>query len=306
MEPLERRALLSGGPTSYTVNSTSGGNSGAGTSGTLAYVISQANANPNPAGSVIQFDSTVFDPPSTYSILLGATLNLAETGGPEVIVGPAGGVLTVSGNGASQVFNVAAGATASISGLSIAGGTSSGLGGGIFNAGSLGLTDCTLANNSPATSSHITIIAAAASKLNISAPATVTAGVPFSITVTALDPFNNVATSYRGTVRFGSSDPRASLPKAYTFTSADNGVHVFTNGVTLRTPGMQTVKAWDTVNLTINGAGMVNVTGTSSAVRRFTVTARDQKVAHARLALGARPTPHASRLAHRVTERWLG
>ena len=84
MEPLEPRVVLS--PTAYTVNSTGGGTSGSGTSGTLPYVISQANANPNPDGSEISFDPTLFS--STQTIDLDATLVLSETSGPEVIDGP--------------------------------------------------------------------------------------------------------------------------------------------------------------------------------------------------------------------------
>src|SRR5205085_19379 len=52
------------------------------------------------------------------------------------------------------------------------------------------------------TSGTVTVAAAAASHLGVSAPSTATAGVAFDLTVTALDPFNNVAGSYLGTVHF--------------------------------------------------------------------------------------------------------
>ena len=45
--------------------------------------------------------------------------------------------MTVSGNNASRVFQVDAGVTASISGLTITGGNSSGGGGGVLNYGTL-------------------------------------------------------------------------------------------------------------------------------------------------------------------------
>jgi hypothetical protein len=48
---LETRVVLS--PTIFTVDSTGSGTSGSGTSGTLPYVISQANANANTDGSEI-------------------------------------------------------------------------------------------------------------------------------------------------------------------------------------------------------------------------------------------------------------
>ena len=50
LDGLEDRLLLSGNPTIYTVNSTDGGSSGSGDSGTLPYVIALADADPNPAG----------------------------------------------------------------------------------------------------------------------------------------------------------------------------------------------------------------------------------------------------------------
>jgi hypothetical protein len=49
---------------------------------------------------------------------------------------------------------------------------------------------------------------AAATHFVISAPSSVTAGTAFTITVTAVDPYGNVATGYRGTVHFTSSDSR--------------------------------------------------------------------------------------------------
>ena len=78
----------------------------------------------------------------------------------------------------------------------------------------------------------------------LSGLAAVTAGVPQSITLTVRDAYNNVATGYRGTGRFTSSDPQAVLPANYTFTAADAGSHAF--GITLKTAGAQTVTLSDT------------------------------------------------------------
>src|SRR5262249_44171658 len=68
------------------------------------------------------------------------------------ITGPNTGV-TVSGGGASRVFNVTAGVTASISGMTITGGNSGDFdsGGGVFNEGTLTLTDCTVSGNTTGT-----------------------------------------------------------------------------------------------------------------------------------------------------------
>ncbi len=105
----------------------------------------------------------------------------------------------------------------------------------------------------------INVAPGAARSYGVSAPAGALASVPFSVAVTAFDLFGNTAVGYAGTVRFTSSDPAATLPANYTFTAADQGVHIFTNGVTLRTVGSMSITATDTVNASINGAASVNV-----------------------------------------------
>ncbi len=146
LETLEGRVLLSGGPTIYTVNSVGNGDTGTGNSGTLPYVISQADADVNPAGSRIEFDPTVFSSPQT--IALANTLELSGTAGPELIDGLGPAIVTTSGDFAVQVFQVDSGVTATISGLTISGGSTSDSGGGISNDGTLTVTDSTIAGNS--------------------------------------------------------------------------------------------------------------------------------------------------------------
>jgi hypothetical protein len=105
----------------------------------------------------------------------------------------------------------------------------------------------------------ITVTPTAASQLVVTTPASSTAGSPFSVTLTARDPYNNTATGYTGTVHFTSSDGQASLPGDYGFTAADAGVHTFTNGVTLKTAGSQTVTAADTITASIHGSAALAV-----------------------------------------------
>jgi subtilisin family serine protease len=89
--------------------------------------------------------------------------------------------------------------------------------------------------------------------LSISSPSTTdTAGKAQSFTVTVLGPSGGTDTHYTSTIHFTSSDPQAGLPTNYTFTTADAGVHTFT--VTLKTAGVQSVTATDTVNQSIIGA----------------------------------------------------
>ena len=94
LEELENRVLLA--PTAFLVDSTASTASGSGTSGSLPYVVGLANANSNPAGSEISFDSSVFNTPQ--SINLAGTLILSEAGGPEVIDATGVSPVTISGS----------------------------------------------------------------------------------------------------------------------------------------------------------------------------------------------------------------
>ena len=87
----------------------------------------------------------------------------------------------------------------------------------------------------------ISVVAAAATHIRVTAPANATVGVAFSITVTALDAYGNVATGYTGTVHFTSTDGAAVLPADYTFTGADAGVHNFS--ATFKTAGTESLAA---------------------------------------------------------------
>jgi CSLREA domain-containing protein len=116
----------------------------------LRQAILQANANGG--DQTIVFDPTVFQTPQTIT-LNGSPLELSDTTGTETITGPTAGV-TVNGGGLTQVFQIDGGVTASLSGLTIAGGNSPSLsppaqwGGGLHNSGSLTMTDCTVSGNS--------------------------------------------------------------------------------------------------------------------------------------------------------------
>ena len=90
-------------------------------------------------------------------------------------------------------------------------------------------------------------------------PSPTVAGVAHDVTVTAKDPWENTDTNYAGIVHFSSTDGlpfAATLPGNYTFTTgsgADNGVHRFTNGVTLFNTPTQSITATDTVTSSITG-----------------------------------------------------
>ncbi len=163
VEALEDRRLLAGGPTVYTVDVLSDTGTGSGTTGDLRYCVIQANANPNQAGSVIQFDPTVFNASVLESIVVRSTLDLTGTAGPITIDGPAGMVTSasqiegefedaveVSGANAVTPFDIGPGVTATFSGLLVFDGLSAANGGGVLNDGSLMLDGCVIGQNTAA------------------------------------------------------------------------------------------------------------------------------------------------------------
>jgi len=80
--------------------------------------------------------------------------------------------------------------------------------------------------------------------LVISAPTNAIVGTPFSVTVSA-KVNGGPDTVFNSPIHFSSSDKLAVLPPDYQFKSADAGSHTFANGITLMTPGLQTVTATD-------------------------------------------------------------
>jgi len=110
-----------------------------GSAGTLRYEIAKAAAG----------DTITFAPSLNGTITLDCTDNGAITLSQNVtIAGPGANNLTISGTGACQVFHVNSGVTATISGLTIANGyNSAGSGGGIYNNGTMTVSNSSLVNN---------------------------------------------------------------------------------------------------------------------------------------------------------------
>jgi hypothetical protein len=150
-------------------------------------------------------------------------------------------------------------------------------------------------------SAAIQITPLAATKFSVIVPTATTAGGPFSFKVTALDQYGNIATAYRGTVGFSSSDTRAFLPASYAFQPADQGVASF--AAVLVTAGTDTVTATDQASNAIAGAGTTSVvasaasslvlSATSSTVAGIAVTATVTAYdAYGNIATGYRGTVH--------------
>jgi hypothetical protein len=148
---------------------------------------------------------------------------------------------------------------------------------------------------------------ASATAFVLSAPDTVDPGTPFDLSVAAVDPFGQAAFGYTGTVTFATTDPDPGvvLPADYSFTPADQGTHTFSGGVTLMTPGDQTITATDTSDATVAGSATVTVTGGPyraaagiDALAAAAAPAGDRRAADAGQALAAGSFEDPHRVAH--------
>jgi hypothetical protein len=88
---------------------------------------------------------------------------------------------------------------------------------------------------------------ASAASFVLSAPDSVTPGEAFDLSVAVIDRFGQRAVGYTGTIQFSTSDadPRVVLPPDHTFRLADGGAVTFRAGVTLFSPGEQTLTVTD-------------------------------------------------------------
>ena len=157
-------------------------------------------------------------------------------------------------------------------------------------AGTMYITATDEWNSSIHSTKSVTVTPGAARTFGVSVAANpFAAGSAHSVTVKALDAYGNTVTGYTGTVHFSSTDSQALLPTNYTFLPGDNGSHKFTNGVTLKTAGSQSVTANDTATTSIKGSGTVTVT--PGTAKTLTVS------------IAANPFPAGS--AHSVTVKAL-
>jgi hypothetical protein len=113
----------------------------------------------------------------------------------------------------------------------------------------------------------IAVSPAAAKSLTIAVPAKAVAGASLAFSVTVYDAYNNLATGYNGTVKFTSTDSKASLPANTTLT---NGAANFS--ATLKTAGNQAITGTDTVTASIAGTSSTIAVSTA-AMSQLLVTA---------------------------------
>jgi hypothetical protein len=99
--------------------------------------------------------------------------------------------------------------------------------------------------------SPIVVIPAATTHFAVSGYPSTTAGTPGYVLVGAYDAYGNLTPLYRGQVHLSSTDPQAILPRDYTFTALDFGLHLFI--AELRTAGTQSITVTDTADASITG-----------------------------------------------------
>jgi hypothetical protein len=108
---------------------------------------------------------------------------------------------------------------------------------------------------------NITINTGPANTLVLSGlPSTASGGSAVQVVVTLKDAAGNNADSYRGTVKFTSTDTLATLPADYSFSAADAGSHTFS--VTFNTGGTQSVTVTDSANNALSASASTNVSVT--------------------------------------------
>jgi hypothetical protein len=114
-------------------------------------------------------------------------------------------------------------------------------------AGNKTVTATDTATASLTGSTTVAVTPAAADHFVITVPASVSSGTPFDVTVTVVDAYGNTVPTFLGMMQFSSTDPDPSviLPPDYTFQASDGGSHVFAAGVTLITPGDETLTVTD-------------------------------------------------------------
>ena len=109
------------------------------------------------------------------------------------------------------------------------------------------ITATDINNNTLTDSATVSVVGSQATHFLVAGnPSTVAAGGSVVFTVQALDANNTLVSGYNGTVQFTTTDTLATVPPAYTFGTADGGVHVFS--VTFKTAGIQTLTVADAVD----------------------------------------------------------
>ncbi len=103
-----------------------------------------------------------------------------------------------------------------------------------------GTNQYTMIHDSPV----LKLMAGKPEELEVIVPSESVIGSPTWLSVRIEDKWGNPTSQFTGTIAFSSSDPKAALPKPFTFKSEDGGTHRF-EGLTFQTPGIHFVTVSD-------------------------------------------------------------
>ncbi len=244
--------------------------------------------NPDPSGSgglsaatlAIDYDPTVFSQPiitlGTVTSSWNSPVATEGNGQVGIILSSSTGITSTTGGSLVLLtFGILSTAAAGPTAIHLA--ATNQPGAGTVTTGltavnfALPLRPAVTNNPNPNVDGSVSITSTAATHFTITGTsASVAAGGSTPFTVTALTGIGSTATLYTGTVNFTSSDGKAVLPRAYTFTSGDAGVHVFS--ASLKTAGTQTLTATDSMTTSITGtSGSIAVN--AGAATHFAVSA---------------------------------
>jgi hypothetical protein len=235
-------ALYTAGTWDVTASETSSGITGTANVNVMAapasqFVVSTDAANPDIAGTAFDVTVVATDPYGNTDTNYTGTVHFSSAD-------PYGASLP-----ADYTFQPSDQGVASFSGMTA-----------LYTAGTWDVT-ATDTGSGISGAAFVNVQAAPAVALQVVAPASAASGAAFDMTVIAVDSYGNTDTNFQGTVTFSTSDPDPGvlLPPDYAFQVSDAGMVTFPGGVTLITPGDQTLTATDTVS-GITGAATVTVT----------------------------------------------
>ena len=221
--------------------------------------------------------SIVVGTSNNITVTPGATTNFAIVGTPSILVAGSNATFTVTAEDTFGNITTAYSGSVKITSSDLAASLpashtlTAGVGTFTVTLKTAGLQTLTATDTANSTlsqiSNPITVSAAATAQLVLSGvPANATAGAAISFTVTAEDTFGNLTPTFAGSIKITSSDPAASLPASHTLVA---GVGTFT--VTLKTAGLQTLTAADTVTSALSQTTNP-ITVSAAATTQFVVS----------------------------------
>ncbi len=223
-------------------------------SGTVTLTDNHLNATPSATQTVNLSGTAVGAGPAThFSITIPNPMQSYVATGFTVTALDANNNVATSFNGTVQLSSSDPGVVFIVNPITLTNGIYS-YNFGLKTAGTQTVTATDTSDPAITGTASTVVLPGPATHLVVTAPANATAGTPFNFTVTANDLYGNVATGYAGTVSFQSTDGSAVLQANTTLTAGTGSF-----AMTLKTPGVQSISAADTITPSISGSS-ANIT----------------------------------------------